>query len=263
MIKETITSLQNPLVKAWRNLNRSRSERVKQGFFLAEGEHMAQEAVREYKAAALLMDTERQSQYAALLRDAQHLPVYLVSAHIMEALSDAKAPQGVIALCPYPESPSSDALGDKLVVLDGVQDPGNVGTILRTMDAAGYSALILDEKTADPYSPKALRSSMGGVFRVPACRVNDLPAFLEKIKRQGYEIIAGDLRGEPFYERRKSQRKKCVIIGNEGAGISPAVLEKATMRLKIPIVGGAESLNAAVAGAIMMYDLLREEITEK
>ena len=72
-----------------------------------------------------------------------------------------------------------------------------------------------------------------------------------------------DLRGEPFYERRKSQRKKCVIIGNEGAGISPAVLEKATMRLKIPIVGGAESLNAAVAGAIMMYDLLREEITEK
>ena len=259
MIHEPITSLQNPQVKNWRLLNKSRGERVRQGLFLAEGEHMAQEAVKEGKACALLVDTRRAGDYAALIEAAEKLPVYPLSSHVLQSLSDTKTPQGVIALCPYPENAALEAFGAKIVALDGVQDPGNLGTILRTMDAAGYTTLLMEEKTADPYSPKALRASMGGVFRVPTCRTEDLPALLDALARQDYEIIAGDLRGEPFYERRKSKHKKCIIIGNEGAGISPAVLEKCTMRVKIPMAGSAESLNAAVAGAIMMYDFLREE----
>lgn len=261
MIADTITSLQNPLVKSWRLLNKSRSERVKQGFFLAEGEHMAGEALKEKKAEALLIDQQSREKYAALLQSALDLPCYLLSTHVAEALSDAKAPQGVIALCAYPEGEKGCPLGNLLVALDGVQDPGNVGTILRTMDAAGYGALLMDEKTADPYAPKALRASMGGVFRIPTFRYDHLPDQLEKLAKDGYEIIAGDLHGAPFYQRPKAKEKKCIIIGNEGAGISPAVLEKATLRLKLPMVGGAESLNAAVAGAIMMYDFLRESIT--
>lgn len=256
MNTESITSLQNPLVKCWRALNKSRAERLAHGLFLAEGEHMATEAVKEKKASALLIDSAAREKYAALA--ACGLPCHYLATHVMAAVCDAKTPQGVAALCPYPEDKEVMALGHLMVALDGVQDPGNVGTILRTMDAAGFTGLLMDDKTADPYAPKTLRASMGGVFRVPTARVESLSAALEALGQEGYDILAGDLRGEEFYARRPAKEKICIVIGNEGAGISPAVMEKATLRLRIPIVGGAESLNAAVAAAVMMYDLLRE-----
>ena len=259
-MNEILTSLQNPQVKAWRALNKSRSERVKQGLFLAEGEHMAQEAIKEKKARALLMDAGAREKFCSLEQAAQGLPIFVLAPHVMAAICDAKTPQGVVALCSYPHHHAPETLGDWLIALDGVQDPGNVGTILRTMDAAGFTGLLMDEKCADPYSPKALRSSMGGVFRVPAVRCENLADSLHALAGKGYEIIAGDLHGAPFYQRPKAKEKICIIIGNEGAGISPAVMAEATLRLKLPIVGGAESLNAGVAGAVMMYDFLRERL---
>jgi len=257
---DTITSLQNPQVKAWRSLNKGRSQRLAQGLFLAEGEHMAQEAVKEQKARALLIDAAAREKYDALAITAQGVSIYYLSSHVMEAICDAKTPQGIIAVCSYPDENNTALDGDLLVALDGVQDPGNVGTILRTADAAGFHTLLMDEKTADPYSPKALRASMGGVFRIPTHRVANLAHTLNTLAQQGYQIIAGDLHGQPFFHRPSAGKKACIIIGNEGAGISPQVLDAATMRLKLPMVGGAESLNAAVAGAIMMYDILRERM---
>lgn len=263
MKSEIISSLQNPQVKIWRSLNKSRAARVESGLFLAEGEHMAGEALKENKARALLMDGGVREKYAALAEQAsaQGVFTYLLSGHVMASLCDAKTPQGVIALCGYPTAAElPDDPGDFLVALDGVQDPGNVGTVLRTMDAAGYSALLTDVKTADPYGPKALRASMGGVFRIPVFPCADLPASLRALRQKGYEIVAGDLRGEPFYHRRRAKDRLCIVIGSEGQGISAPVLSEATLRLKLPMVGGAESLNAAVAGAVMMYDFLRERL---
>lgn len=259
-MNDIITSLQNPQVKLWRALNKGRGQRVSQGLFLAEGEHMAQEAVKEKKARALLIDAAARDKFNALAKSTQGVSIYYLSSHVMEAVCDAKTPQGVVAVCSYPEELPKESLGDLLVALDGVQDPGNVGTIIRTMDAAGFHGLLMDEKTADPYSPKAMRASMGGVFRIPCYRCSDLPERLKSLARHGYQIIAGDLHGAPFFQRPKAGNKVCIIIGNEGAGVSPAVMDCATMRLKLPMVGGAESLNAAVAGAIMMYDLLRERM---
>ena len=261
MKDELITSLQNPQVKLWRGLNKSRAARVEAGLFLAEGEHMAGEAVKEKKARALLIDGSAREKYRALAETAEGASVYYLAGHVMAALCDAKTPQGIIAVCDYPESEAGippDA--SLLVALDGVQDPGNVGTVLRTMDAAGYQGLLMDEKTADPYGPKALRASMGGIFRIPALRCPDLPARLHTLAQSGWDIVAGDLHGEPFYQRRRAKDKLCVVIGNEGQGVSPAVFAESTLRLKLPMVGGAESLNAAVAGAIMMYDFLRERM---
>ena len=258
-MNEIITSLQNPQVKAWRALNKGRSQRLDQGRFLAEGEHMAQEAVKEKKARALLIDAAAREKYSALAQSAQGVSIYYLSSHVLEAICDAKTPQGIVAVCDLPEN-SGETSGNLLVALDGVQDPGNVGTILRTMDAAGFHCLLMDEKTADPYSPKALRASMGGVFRVPAMRCANLAETLGQLARDGYQILAGDLHGYPFFRRPALGDKVCIIIGNEGAGISAAVMEQATMRLKLPMVGGAESLNAAVAGAIMIYDVLRERL---
>ncbi len=259
---ETVTSLQNPQVKIWRSLNGSRAARVKHGLFLAEGEHMAGEALKEHKARTLLLDASVREKYAVLgeMASAQGVLLVHVASHVMAALCDAKTPQGVVAVCDYPTVGLPDPPGDWLVALDGVQDPGNVGTVIRTMDAAGFPGLLLDERTADPFAPKALRATMGGAFRVPAARCADLPATLRSLAERGYDIIAGDLRGQDFYRRRPARDKICIVIGSEGQGISPAVLETATMRLKIPIVGGAESLNAAVAGALMMYDFLREKL---
>ncbi len=260
-MNELITSLQNPHVKLWRGLNKSRAQRVEAGLFLAEGEHMAGEAVKEHKARALLLDGCAREKYRALAESVQGASVYYLASHVMAALCDAKTPQGIIAVCGCPEEtgpvPESASL---LVALDGVQDPGNVGTVIRTMDAAGYHCLLMDEKTADPYGPKALRASMGGVFRIPVRRCADLPGYLRSLKEKGYDIVAGDLRGEPFYQRRKAKDRLCVVIGNEGQGVSPAVFAESTLRLKLPMVGGAESLNAAVAGAVMMYDFLRERM---
>ena len=260
-MNETITSLQNPQVKLWRGLNKSRAQRVESGLFLAEGEHMAGEAVKEKKALALLIDDSARDKYRALAKDPRGASVYYLADHVMAALCNAKTPQGIIAVCSYPgEAVAIPENASLLVALDGVQDPGNVGTMIRTMDAAGYHCLLMDGKTADPYSPKALRASMGGVFRIPAMRYADLAGQLRALAESGYEIVAGDLRGEPFYRRRKAKDRLCVVIGNEGQGVSPGVLAECTMRLKLPIAGGAESLNATVAGAIMMYDFLRERM---
>lgn len=260
---ESITSLQNPQVKIWRSLNKSRAARLEHGLFLAEGEHMAGEALTEKHALALLIDERARGRYAALeaLAAAQGVLVQVLGEHVMAALCDAKTPQGVIAVCDYPRGEMPADPGNFLVALDSVQDPGNVGTVIRTMDAAGYSCLLMDDKTADPYAPKALRASMGGVFRVPAVCCRDLPGQLQTLSGQGYEIIAGDLHGADFFHRPQALDKICIVIGNEGQGVSPAVMAAATMRLKIPIVGGAESLNAAVAGAVMMYDFLRERLS--
>lgn len=259
-MNEIITSLQNPQVKLWRSLNKSRAERIKNGLFLAEGEHMASEALQSNKTRTLLIDSGVREKYAYLVDRAVHqgVPVQWMASHVMTALSDAKTPQGVIAVCPYSEE-NAHPTGNWLVALDGVQDPGNVGTILRTMDAAGFDALLLDEKTADPYSPKALRATMGAAFRIPCCRTVHLADTLRALARKGYAVVAGDLQGAPFFQRPQTGDKLVIVIGSEGQGISQPVREAVTLRLKLPMMGGAESLNAAVAGSIMMYDFLREK----
>ena len=260
-MNEIITSLQNPQVKIWRGLNKSRAARVEAGLFLAEGEHMAGESLKENKARALLIDGGVREKFSALADSAKGVSVFYLASHVMAALCDAKTPQGIVAVCDYPKDAPETVTGDLLVALDGVQDPGNVGTILRTMDAAGYDCLLMDEKTADPYAPKALRATMGAAFRIPAVRCADLPKAWHHLAENGYDIAAGDLRGEPFFDRRRAKGRLCIVIGSEGQGISPAVLAEATLRLKIPMPGRAESLNAAVAGAVMMYDFLRERQT--
>ena len=150
---------------------------------------------------------------------------------------------------------SPSILGDKLVLMEAVQDPGNVGTILRTMDAAGFDGAILSTGCADPYAPKALRATMGSIFRVPTLQVRDAAAAAQALKAEGYAVIAAALTGGDFFQREKLPEKLCLIIGNEGAGITRETIAQATHTYRLPMRGGAESLNAAAAAAIMLYDL--------
>lgn len=231
----------------------SRAERRRQGRYLAEGDHLTGEAIREGAAAAIVLMEGLEEKFRAY--GCCGLPVYLLPERAFLQISDTKSPQGIAAICALPEGLRPGDLGERIVALNAVQDPGNVGAIIRSADAAGFSGIMMDENCADPFSPKALRASMGSAMRIP---VSVCPALADGLRMlRGYDIIAGALDGAPFYKREETAEKVCLLIGNEGAGLSGEVLALATMRLKLPMRGGAESLNAACAAAVMMYDFVR------
>ena len=252
-----LPSLTQGELKALRAL-KTRGERQRQGLFLAEGDHLTGEAIRENKAQYLLVAAGQQQRYSAHL--GKGIPSYPISDRSLALLCDTRTPQGIVAVCALPPAPSLDALGPRMVALNGVQDPGNVGTILRTMDAAGFTGMLVDAACADAFSPKALRASMGAAFRIPVRVSADLPRDL--VALEGYTLLAAALDGAPFYQRSPVRQPLCLLIGSEGAGLAQEVASLATQRLRLPMPGGAESLNAAVAASIIIYDLLREQGTD-
>ena len=181
-----------------------------------------------------------------------------IAPHVAEKLSGTKSNQGVFALFETPVPPA-DTLDTarRILMLEGVQDPGNVGTIIRTADAAGLDGVLLSNQCADVFSPKVLRATMGSIFRMNLRTTDDLPGELTKLREKGYSILSSQLDGTPFYERQGVAERFALIIGNEGNGVSEQVQQTATHRVRLPMRGGAESLNAAIAAAIMMYELMR------
>ena len=256
-----ITSPHNPMVQGWRTLNRSRRARAEAQAFLAEGEHMAEEALKTGWASALICAEDAAGRYAELIRNAETagIPVHMLSARALEAVTDTKTPQGVLCVC---RMPSADGLPDLPLVaaLENVQDPGNVGTVLRTMDAVGNAGVLLSRECADVFAPKTLRATMGAVFRVPVWVAEDFRSALETLKARDYRLMAGALDGTPFYERPEDAERTCLLIGNEGQGLIAETAALAQQKVRLPMPGGAESLNAAVACAVMAYDVLRRRL---
>lgn len=254
---QTITSVKNAQVVAWRSL-KSRASRDAAGQFIVEGAKMTSEALLlSGMVQALLVDMDRKDQYDSLIENAP-CPVTFVSSHVMSAVCDTKTPQGIAAVLALPVVSDLSTLGQRIVVMDGVQDPGNVGTILRTADAAGFTGALISTACADPYSPKVLRATMGSIFRLPIHTAQSLPQALATLHENGAAIFSSQLDGEPFFKRQSTFDFYCLIIGSEGSGVSPEVQALATHRVRLPMRGGAESLNAAIAAGIMMYDLTRE-----
>ncbi len=246
---EALTSLKNPKVQLWRSL-KDKKGRDKSGLFLVEGARMTEEALSSgFEVTALLLREGEQ------VPEAENIPLYLLPAHVFDAVTDTKSPQGIAAVLKKQTIP---AKGHRLIALDSVQDPGNVGTIIRTADAAGMDGVILGPDCADVFSPKVLRSTMGSIFRMGLSFPDSLPEALRNLKQEGYSILSSQLDGDPFYDRKDVADRFVLIIGNEGNGVSDAVKQEATHRLRLPMRGGAESLNAAVAAAVMMYDLTRD-----
>ena len=250
---EHITSPKNPKILAWRSL-KERKGRLAHGSFLVEGDRMVKEALSSgFPVRALLIRGDR-------VRDfdpgplPESLPCCQLSDQAFAAVSDTKTPQGVAAvLGMQPISPR----GSRLLALDCVQDPGNVGTILRTADAAGLDGILLSPDCADIFAPKVLRATMGSIFRVGLSFPENLADQLNALREEGFEILSSQLDGTPFYDRPDPGEKWVLVIGNEGNGVSLPVQAAATQRLRLPMRGGAESLNAAVAAGIMMYELMK------
>ena len=152
----------------------------------------------------------------------------------------------------------SEEYGEKIFALDNVQDPGNVGTIIRTLDSAGINTLLLSETCADEYNTKVIRSTMGAIFRVKTYRESNLKEKLESLKKQGYKIIVTDLDTEANLFEYAFPSKTIVVIGNESKGVSEEIKNIADVKVKIPMVGKTESLNAGVAASLMAYEILRK-----
>lgn len=184
----------------------------------------------------------------------------VVSDSVFKKISDTVTPQGILAVVKQKKYSVDDIIANRrkdgscIVVLDRLQDPGNLGTIVRTGEGAGISGIILSSDCADIYNPKVIRSTMGSIFRVPFAISENLPLDIDKLKKDGITTYAAHLNGE-VYNRGVFTKDCALLIGNEARGLSDAVAEKADKRIKIPMEGKVESLNAAVATAILMYEV--------
>lgn len=258
-----VTGLQNPVVKAAAEL-KQKKYRTQNGLYLAEGLRTAEEAVA-YKAVETLFyvatDDERTMR---LLEDAaaQNIKLVCVSENVMKKIADTETPQGIIAVCKMrqPKLENLLASGKMLLVLDRVGDPGNIGTMLRTADAAGIGGLVLLKGCADIYAPKTVRSSMGSLFHIPVLSGVSEQEFVSAAKKAGYDLLVTCLDGADNLYKADLSGRIAFVMGNEAGGVSESLLEQADKRVYIPMAGRAESLNVAMAAGIVMFEALRRKV---
>ena len=248
---ELISSVRNPRVLTWKSLA-DRKGREKADSFLVEGARMVQEALSsDFTVLAVLLRED----FIPSFSIPDTVPVYTLSGHVFSAVSDTRTPQGIAAVLSRRLHP---AKGTKLVALDAVQDPGKVGTIIRTADAAGFDGVILSSECADVFSPKVLRSTMGSIFRMGFSFPPSLPEALRHCREEGFSVISSQLDGDPFYERTDVSPSFVLVVGNEGNGIKSETLLACEHLITIPMNGKAESLNASVAAAILIWEMVKE-----
>lgn len=276
-----ITSFGNPKVRQVTALIKRSRARREQGLFVTEGIRMfletpAQELEsvfvsesfwnhRDHKAAVEKKLTEAMkagirgnfSQGSHILAEAE-----VVSDAVFQSMSDTRTPQGILALVRQRQWNLEDMLKSEthpplLIILEGLQDPGNLGTILRAGEGAGVSGVIMDRQTADIYNPKVIRSTMGSVYRVPFMYVDQLEETLDELKQKGIILYAAHLEGSS-YDKKTYSGPSGFLIGNEAAGLKDETASQAQFRVSIPMLGQLESLNAAVAASVLMYEAARQ-----
>jgi len=252
-LQEWITSRKNPLIAHVRRLLSSRAARREAGEFAGDGEKLLEEAVRWGAELTAVLFTEQ----AKLPPLPDPVRQVRVPVDVMQSVSPMKAPQGVLFTAKIPPGPPPEQLsGRRWLVLDGLQDPGNVGTIWRTADALGGDGLLLVNRCADPWGHKTVRATMGACFRLPAWELEaaQLPGLLD---RSGLPLYAAAL-GEGAQDIRAVGPDRCALaIGSEGRGLSDAVLSVSEKRIQIPMRERCESLNAAAAAAVLLWELAR------
>ncbi|MGI5849838.1 MAG: TrmH family RNA methyltransferase [Christensenellales bacterium] len=250
MVYRTITSTKNEFVKYAKSLKLKKG-RNEHGAFLVEGEKCVRELI-SFMPQNVQNVIVVENRFDDIVKLAQEIgkQIYFVKDSVMSAICDCKTPQGIAAIAIIPSY--SEVLTGFILMLDDLQDPQNVGTIIRTADAAGCSCVVLSKKCADCFSPKAVRASMGSLFHMPIISA-DLNGYIQKLIARGYDVVSSHLAGETKYN--VAWEKTCLIIGNESRGVSEKITKMSTKLIKIPMYGKAESLNAAVAAGILIYKI--------
>lgn len=260
---EKITSRQNKTVREAAALLSSAEERAARGEFLCEGARLCQDAARSgIEVLRCFVTAQALEKYAAYLQPVleRARQSYLVAGHVAGLLSSTKSPQGVFCQCRWPQGllAGDAAGGGSCAVLEDLQDPGNLGTILRTGEGAGVTGIILGGDCVDLYNPKTIRSTMGSVYRMPVCRCRDLTEALAEMKKKGILMYAAHLEGKNSYDQEDYRKPCAFLIGNEGNGLRREVAEAADRWIRIPMKGQVESLNAAVAATVLMFEASRQ-----
>lgn len=246
-----IESTQNSLVKHWKKLALTRKERDKSKEFLVEGFHLVEEALKQKKPILALVIREG----IDIPQDwnTESVNIFEVTNEVANEIAETEQSQGIFAHCRQPEyDKEMYSSWKKLLLVDSVQDPGNVGTMIRTADAAGMDVVILGKGTADPYNPKTVRSAQGSHFNIPIVR-GDIIEWVEQLKSAGIIVLGTGLKNAVNYSDVGPQTEFGLIVGNEGSGVSTELLSMTDRNVKIPLYGKAESLNVAVATGILLY----------
>lgn len=275
-----ITSTSNAQIKELAKLQKKSRLRDERRIFLVEGPRMVEEIPKE-RIERLYISESFERKNPAYIRELG-MPAEVLSDPVFSYVSDTKNPQGILAVVKRLEYTMEDVLGKSalkceeksgekeknpenhqirvphVIVLDNLQDPGNLGTIFRTAEAAGATGILLSSDSVDVYNPKVIRSTMGAVFRMPFFYVKDLPAAVKSLSRQGIRTYAAHLNGKNAYDEEDYTKGCAFLIGNEGNGLRDEVSECADCLIRIPMCGKAESLNAAVAAAVLMFEAGRQ-----
>lgn len=244
-----IHSTKNPQVKDWKKLL-TKKEREKTGTFLVEGFHLVEEALKAGQVLELIIgeETELPQRW-----NYGSIPVTLVTKEIIESLADTETPQGILAVCEEPQF-QEGLHGKKFLLIDSVQDPGNLGTMIRTADAAGIDAVVAGIGCVDIYNAKVLRSAQGSHFHLPVMEAN-LFETIQKLKNDNIPVYGTALENGVEFKSVPPAEAFALIVGNEGSGMDLELLRETDKNLYIPILGKSESLNVAVAAGILLYYL--------
>lgn len=240
-----ITSTKNDTIKQWMKLHKKKY-RDQFGQFLLEGDHLVEEAFRsDWDIDTLIIREDRQHEEWP-----DHVNMTIVSESVFKALADTPSPQGVIAVVTIKTHHVEAA--KKLLVLDNVQDPGNVGTMIRTADAFNYDGVVLGAGTVDIFNDKVIRATQGSLFHLPVIKA-DLGELLPAMQKKGTQIITSTLEESVDMAAVSVPERLALVVGNEGSGVSKELQQLSDVNVKISITGRAESLNVGVAAGILLY----------
>lgn len=275
-----LTSVNNDRVKDITKLIKSAKRRRESRSFVAEGIRLVSEVPPEKLISLYIEETfyeklDKSQDYdesdfergfrdriMALIKAAEEKEsFFLVNDAVMYKLSDTETPQGILAVVEMQDMEAENLLTDDdmpfIIVMDGLQDPGNMGTIIRTAEGAGVTGILISSDSVDPYSPKVVRATMGALFRMKLCISTDLKGDISLLKEKGITVFGTHLSGKEFYDE-DFRIPSAFLIGNEGKGLKDDVAETADRLLRIPMKGRVESLNAGVSAAVVMYEVLRQ-----
>lgn len=254
-----INSTSNKQIKNLNQLIKKSKARREQRVFVVEGYKMYREVPKEQLVQTYVSESfYGKVEHREMLKD---VPVEIVSDRVFESVSDTMTPQGILCMVRQQEYTLEDMLGEErplLLVLENLQDPGNLGTIFRTAEGAGVTGIIMSSDTVDIYNPKTVRSTMGSLYRMPFLYTKNIDRTMETLKEHGIRTYAAHLQGSREYYLENYIGGTAFLIGNEGNGLTKQLSEQADAYIKISMSGQLESLNAAVAAAVLMFEAKRQ-----
>lgn len=262
-MREIITSAKNQQLKNVSALLKSKKERDEQGVFVVEGLRIFMDAINsasELVEKIYMSETFYNTDFPVIAEKNGLSPeadrIEIVKDSVFDAISGTVSPQGILCVVKKPEHSLKDILNassGKYLLLENIQDPGNLGTMVRTAEAAGISGIILSRDTADIFNPKVTRATMGSIFRVPFVYCEDFTGAINELKKNGIDVYAAYLHGGRPYGEIAFPDHYAIMIGNEGNGLTDEAVNSASERVFIPMQGQIESLNAAIAAAVLMF----------